>query len=144
MNPNVVNSTRAKAEALTKLLMQRLKRHIGLLPERVRHNFVWAVCRDNIHVFAQLAVLLGRVGSNVEAASFDDSIIKQFAIGCYRQPISMEAHSSDDKLQGIALYTDKTRCQFRISALVFGSGKSFEQDTKMMARTRVIRTQPPT
>ena len=94
---------------------------------RVRHNFVWAACRDNIHVFAQLAVLLGHVGSNVEAASFDESIIKQFAIGCYRQPISMEAHNSDDKLQGVALYTDKTRCQFKHSTLAFGGGKSFEQ-----------------
>ena len=65
-----------------------------------------------------------------EAASFDESIIKQFAIGCYRQPISMEAHSSDDKLQGIALYTDKTRRQFRILVLVFGSGKPFDQRYK--------------
>ena len=96
----VAPSTRLKVAAATSQLSRRLQRLINTLPKHVRHNFVWAACRDNIHAFAQLLALLGQLPNNLEASSITESILKLHISG-YHQP--MESDSDDRLLEGVAM-----------------------------------------
>ena len=80
----VAPSTRLKVAAATGQLSQRLQRLINTLPKYIRHNFVWAVCRDNIHAFDQLLAILGQLPNNLEALLITESILKPH-LGGYHQ-----------------------------------------------------------
>ena len=77
VNLIVVSSVREKVVAAKKHLSRRFQRYIMLLPKHVRHSFVWAACRDNIHSFAQILAIQRQLPDNLEASSITESILKR-------------------------------------------------------------------
>ena len=72
-------------------------------------------------------MLLGHVGSNVEAASFDESIINNRSL---QTPHLDGSPQQDDKLQGIALIPTKqdVNSVFRRSCLAVANHLSNQQE----------------
>ena len=63
----VESSKKERMKAAKTHLTRRLAQKLLALPKHVRHNFVWAACRDNIDSFAQIIALLGHLADRVVA-----------------------------------------------------------------------------
>ena len=90
-----------RVDSMTSQLSRRLERKLLTLPKHVRHNFVWAACRDNIHSFVQLLALLGQLPQQVTTRSVTDSIIKPHELTYHRL---LDGHSDDATLNGVTIY----------------------------------------
>ena len=95
--------TEERVNSVTSQIIRRMERKILTLPKHVRHNFVWAACRDNAHSFAQILALLGQIPEQVEARSITDSIVKPHIVAYHRPMID---HPDDAALNGVAIYID--------------------------------------
>ena len=103
MTLDVSPITREKVAATARHLSKRLERKLQTLPKKVRHNFVWAACRDNIHPFCQLIASAGQLPKNIIAHSISDSILKPHK-EAYHHP--MDDHPDDATLYGVGIYVD--------------------------------------
>ena len=73
------------------------------LPKHVRHNFVWAACRENIHPFIQVLALIGQLRQQLSAQSHK-SIMKPH-LSTYHRP--HDGNPEDADLHGVGVYIDK-------------------------------------
>ena len=76
VNVNALPGTMERVDNVTHQLTCRLDRKLLMLTNHVRHNFVWAACRDNFHSFAQLLALLGQLPQQAAPRLTADSITK--------------------------------------------------------------------
>jgi hypothetical protein len=116
------SSARDQVLAAKVHLSRRLDRRLLRLDAHVRHNFVWAACRDNIHSFAQILALVGQLPKYVAASSTDEQLLLPDPQR-YHRP--MEGHPNDAPLEGVGVYIDSQRCKPVRSVLAHG--RSFQK-----------------
>ena len=102
------SSKRDQILAAKSHIARRLERMLQLLDPHLRHNFVWAACRDNIHVFVQILAIAGQLPEYVAASSIDEQMLLPDP---QRYHCPCDSHLDDASLEGVGVYIDRQRCK---------------------------------